>query len=77
MKDMPNEMSGLFPKKKGINVQEELDKLSNMPTPNWSHVVDKCVENAKKFVKDPTIESVDVRLTKDKVAINLNFKENK
>ena len=88
MKDLPNTDSGLFPvehmnrtdakkKSKKIDVKEALDKLSKMPIPNWSQVVDKCVENAKKFVKDPDIESVDVRLTKDHVAINLNYKEKK
>ena len=81
MKDLPNTDSGLFPKEymdKPVTEKDVIDvqkKLSETPIPNWSEVVDKCVENAKRFVKDPTVESVDVRLTKEHVAINLNFKE--
>ena len=83
MEDLPNTDSGLFPKEhmnKPVIEKDVIDvqkKLSETPIPNWSEVVDKCVENAKNIVNDPTVESVDVRLTKTHVAININYKENK
>lgn len=67
-------MSKSVTKKDVIDVQK---KLAEAPIPNWSEVVDKCVENAKNIVNDPTVESVDVRLTKRHVGININYKENK
>lgn len=83
MKGMSNEDSGLFPKKymdKPVTKKDVTDvqkKLSETPIPNWSEVVDKCVETAKKFVKDPAIESIDIRLTSKGVALNFNYKEKK
>jgi CO dehydrogenase/acetyl-CoA synthase delta subunit len=83
MKGMSNEDSGLFPKKymdKPVTEKDVIDvqkKLSETPIPNWSEVVDKCVEIAKKFVKDSAIESIDIRLTNKGVALNFNYKEKK
>jgi len=58
-----------------MDVSQSKKKLSEMQIPNWSEVVDKCVENAKKWVNDPKIESIDVRLTKNHVGININYVE--
>lgn len=81
MKDLPNTDSGLFSKEymdKPVTEKDVIDaqkKLSETPIPNWSKVVDKCVKNAKHIVQDPVVESVDVRLTKTHVGININYKE--
>ena len=76
MKDMPNEMSGLFPVEH-MNRPDTKKETNKSKTPTWSEDVDNFVRIAKKFVNDPIVESVDIKLTKTGVAVNFNYKENK
>ena len=77
MKGMSNEESGLFPMEHMNRLEKKVSKskkkLSEMPIPNWSQAIDKIVEIAKKGVKDPAVESIDIRLTKGHVGMNINY----
>ncbi len=66
MKDMPNEMSGLFPK-----------KSMNKSAKEKPDMIERAAEILKVILNRDEIESINVKYTKDKFDMSFNFKENK
>ena len=65
MKGMPNEDSGLFPK-----------KYMDRPVKEEPDMVEQAAEMLKTVLNKDEIESIDVKYTKDKFDMSFNFKEN-
>ena len=64
MKGMSNEDSGLFPK-----------KYMDRPVKEESDIVERAAEMLRVVLNGDEVESIDVKYTKDKFDMSLNFKE--